>query len=352
MIDLSNYINEYGVHNGSYFQRNMYQRCDQQKEAIQTLRDGYDNTDIYKCMYAYENDDYDNARIYAPMYLDFDIDAIEDKANFRKVKADLNMTIMALNEDWGIPVEMLKIYFSGNKGFHIIIDPVIFGAESKQDLNLDYKIFAAEICNQTSYHTIDIRMYDRRRLFRIENSINAKRNLYKIQLKPDEIEAMTYESLTKLASSQRELKSTAAVEIPSAVSAYRRKLKQASQYKIKKVVDRKAKAAVKEKYSGPKEILPCILSGIEDGAPIGSRNNVMVALASGLFQFGQDTDQVFELMLQWNESNEEPLTEKEIQTTIRSAELMYNSGRKYGCEAFKSLGLCTGADCKLFNRER
>ena len=92
MIDLSNYINEYGAHNGSYFQRNMYQRYDQQKEAIQTLRDGYDNTDIYKCIYAYENDDYENAKIYAPMYLDFDIDAIEDKANFRKVKADLNMT--------------------------------------------------------------------------------------------------------------------------------------------------------------------------------------------------------------------------------------------------------------------
>lgn len=346
-------IDEYGVNIGSYFIRNIYVNHYDQNDFIKKFKSKYHNTDVFKRIYSSEKEDTEEGTIYGPMYLDFDNDKISDEHEFMKVRADVNMVLCALEDDWRIPSEMIRLYFSGSKGFHIMIDPIVFGAKPKDDLNMDYKVIAMELNNQCCYKTIDTRIYDKRRLFRIENSINSKCNLYKIPLYPSELMDYSYEELKEMAKTPRMIRVKNPEEVRIATMIYKSRIRKISQYNIIKTAEKAAKknTTSTKKYKGPKEILPCIISGIEEGAPIGSRNNILVALASALFQYGQNEDQVLELMLQWNESNEESLNEKEIHTTVISAERMFETGKKYGCDTFKSLGLCVGTDCKLYQRK-
>lgn len=361
--ELSNYYDEYGMNmrNGLYFKRNIFVQGIIGKERISyidSLRKDNDNTDLFKRIYSSDKENVDDSLIYGPLYFDFDIDEIENPTNFKKVRADVNEAITALTEDWGIPSNLINLYFSGAKGFHIIIEPTIIDVEPKKDLNMDYKTIAIEIRNQTAYKTIDTRIYDKSRLFRIENSINSKTGLYKIPLKCEELMDYNYDEIIELAKKPRIIinqVSEKSEAVKEASKMYKNRLKKYKQYIAMKPLKKKKNKEENKDINNNnnnknKELLPCIVEGISDGAPIGTRNNILVALSSGLFQFNLPVEDVTEFMIEWNENNDEPLSEREIVTTVKSAYKMFNEGKKYGCEAFKALGLCTGSGCKIYDK--
>lgn len=312
------------------------------------------NTDVYECAYKYETADYNTCRLLGEPYLDFDIDNIE--TNYKRLVKAVKYAVNYIENSMGIPGEQLKLYFSGHKGFHLIIPGELVGIEPSETLNEDFKNFALGMAflhagrnvQRTAKDILDLGIYDRKRLFRIVNSINSKSKLRKVPVTIDQLYEFSYEDMTKWAAGVH-------IELPrsfnfnmKAKRGYETIMEIGRDYVAKRDgVVRKHKSHKKVLKEGEiLELLPCTKNLLETGAIKGSRNHALFALASSLIQSGYKPDDIYETVEEWNDRNEEPLSSREIQTTVNSAINSYESGMTVGCGKYKELGYCQ-EKCKL-----
>ena len=98
--------------------------------------------------------------------------------------------------------ENINIYFSGNKGFHVIyICPELNLLRDTVDFNDKLKNICSYIAK--GIESFDDKIYDKTRILRTVNSKHPKTNLYKIKISIDELYTLTREQLFELASKQR-----------------------------------------------------------------------------------------------------------------------------------------------------
>lgn len=321
-------IVEYGGIKNNTFCRNIFS-TDNDQSIIDTFE-----RDIYKTIYRYENKSIDTCNFVSPLYLDLDIDNIEE--NYDKLIRDLKILIHKLMSEFYLEMDDIQIYFSGSKGFHIIISENIFGFVPNRTINKDLKKIATYLKAYTLTKCIDTKIYDYKRLFRIPNTINSKTNLYKVYIPYNELINMKYNDLVKYASSIKEYE----------LKKYKYNEKAAISFnnlidKINKREREKTNIKVAKEYIKKKELLPCVKYILQNGSTNGQRNNTTIALANSLFQIGYTKKEVTEIIELWNDTkNEEPLPLKEITITIKSA---YNNSKNnifYGCSSFRELDVC------------
>ena len=290
--------------------------------------------DKYMTIYSYDSRNINTCNYIAPFYLDFDIDQLEE--NYDKLIRDLKLVIYRLKTELCLDANDINIYFSGAKGFHILIDHKVLGLEPSRNINKQYKKLALYYKASTFTKCIDTGIYDNRRLFRVPNTINTKTGLYKVPIKYSKLINMTYEELIEYAKAPKKIIKNPVKYNPKANEAY---------YDlVNKIEERERKAintAVAREYVKEKKLLPCVEYLLLNGAPVGQRNNSLVALASALFQIGESLESVMETLEEWNNTkNDEPIGINELRATINSA---YNNSRNnmyYGCGTFKDLGIC------------
>lgn len=290
--------------------------------------------DKYMTVYSYENKNVDTCNFIAPLYIDLDIDDIEN--NYDKLIRDLKIIYRQLKLLFYLNDDDIKIYFSGAKGFHIIVNENIFGFKPSRTLNKDLKKIAIYLKAYTITKCIDTKIYDYKRLFRINNSVNSKTNLYKVQVKYNDVINMNYEQLKEYASSTKHFRKTR--------SKYNEKANE-NFYKLIDEIDKKEASKINMKlaheFLKKKELLPCVKYILQNGSPNGNRNNTTVALANSLFQIGNSLEEVTEIITQWNMlKNSCPLSQNEINTTILSAYKNSKQDIFYGCSSFKELDVC------------
>ena len=116
-----------------------------------------------------------------------------------------------------------RVYFSGNKGFHIEIPTFLFGEFNKPSIALHslHKEMAKAIVKpilsyiekiEDEYKEssgkekaiFDLTIYDKARLMRVLNTKNSKSGLFKIRLKREELFAYDIEQIKELAKDQRD----------------------------------------------------------------------------------------------------------------------------------------------------
>lgn len=318
-----------GVKNG-YFTRNHFIQAKELKNNL-TNYDG----DIYSTIYKYDSTDLNTANFIAPLYLDLDIDDIEH--NFIKIKQDLLLVMRRLKTLFSLSDKDIELYFSGSKGFHILVSHNIFGFKPSRDINKQYKKIAVDLKTYTINQSVDTKIYDNKRLFRVPNTINHKTGLYKVPITYEKVKSInTYNELKAYASSQKPM-------MPR-IYKYNEKARIAFDELIEKIdAEEKAKVNTKlaKEYIQRKELLPCVQYILNHGAAKGNRNNSTVALANSLFQVGKDYNEVLEIVTYWNATkNEDPLDESEIRTTVQSAYNNAKANRYYGCTMFKDLDVC------------
>lgn len=343
-------VREYaGAHKGCHINRvPLYIAEDAERDRhVLTFLKAYENTDVYYTIYTYYGEDKDTCPILAPLYLDFDDDDVE--GHFIEERSDVYRAVHLLSKWFKAPIEQVRLYFSGSKGFHIVVPHELFGWLPSKDLNTKLKCVMTQIQKELGTERIDGRIYDRKRLFRIPNSINSKSGLYKIPLTLDELmELSSYEDLKQLASKPR------FVQFPKPV--YSEEAGKAFTDWLDVYQDQKQR---RHRHMGPMKIpeggrslLPCIEKILQDGVEEGSRNNTAVAVASSILQSGKTLDETEELLYDWNERNDPPLGGHELHAVLMSAYRMFEGERFYGCSTFKDLGLCLGGDCILNRSER
>jgi hypothetical protein len=292
--------------------------------------------DTYMTIYRYDSKDQNTANFIAPMYFDLDIDDIEQ--NFIKIKQDLSLVMRKLKTLFHISDNDIDLYFSGSKGFHILIDSIIFGFEPGRELNKQYKKIATELNTYTINKSIDTRIYDNKRLFRVPNTINSKTGLYKVTIEYNTFKQMNnWNELKDFASTPRE-------KAEFEPRQYNQKAREQFYSLLEKIdIEEKSKINTKlaKEFIHRKELLPCVQYILNQGCTKGNRNNTTVALANSLFQIGKTYEEVLEIIMYWNsEKNDEPLDRAEIHATVRSAYNNAKNGIFYGCGAFKDLDVC------------
>ena len=346
-----------------FFRRNIYVDTLNLASEIEKFRNENNNVDIYLCAYRYENqDNIEKGKLWGAPYLDFDCEDIED--NYDSLKYQVKYVINYIESSMGIPAEELNIYFSGHKGFHITIPGMGTGIEEgAADLNQYYKYFAEGLnyilCGKNKSY-LDTGIYDRRRLFRIVNSINSKSGRYKVPVTVDQIYDYGYKEIIEWSKAPHEDKNAARIHHlrASSLEGFENIISYGMRYEderngVSKSIRRRRRLSIFRKREGEEEkkqeILPCTFKLLEEGAEIGTRNNSAFTLASSLFQAGYNYEETEEIIEEWNETkNAAPISSRELSQAINSAKNSYDRGMEVGCGRYRDMGLCV-EQCKLLS---
>jgi hypothetical protein len=152
-------------------------------------------TDNNKSVASYNGDCYAD-------YLPIDIDN-KDQGEALKTCMDL---LGVLDSTYQVPLDSLRIYCSGSKGFHVEIPIALFGEVSpSKNLPVITRYIAESLGIE-----IDTTIYHRNGLWRFPNTKNLKSGLYKIPLSPSEIVNLSIEEIKKIAEVPRKFEN----EIP------------------------------------------------------------------------------------------------------------------------------------------
>ena len=197
--------------------------------------------------------------------------------------------------------------------------------------------------------SLDLKIYDKRRLFRLPGSINSKTGLFKILVSHKLLGKITEEELraraenplsAMITAKEKDINLAAARNFYSKSQGFYDKNKKAGATSSKHI-------NIEEK----KELLPCIKYLLEEGVAKGNRNNILSILSNALVQSGYSLEETLDLMHEWNKYNDPPLSFREIEATTRSSYSMVLDGRGYGCSSIKEYGYCIEG-CKLLEQEK
>lgn len=345
-------VSELGGATKKGFRRNIFVDRDfAYGQQVERYRRQFNNTDIYVCMYSYErpdniaakdisyNEHLSDRNAISSLYLDFDMEGKTDDA-YDGLRFQCERVIHVLANIWKIPVNMLQIYFSGNKGFHVVVPHEALGLKPCLNINDIHKRAAMFFKVQFSADTLDTGIYDRRRLFRLPNSINAKSGLHKVPVTIGQLHEFSREQMTEWAGEPRPFQFVVPRYIPEAARQF------AGIVRIKETHKEKPKKKI-EIPKKKQRMLPCVDSILRSSIPKGSRNRTMVALASSIMQAGYDFEETLEIIEEWNQQNDPPVSDHEVQVTVWSAAREIENGRGWGCSSFRELGFCVGDTCRV-----
>ena len=276
-------------------------------------------------------------------YLDFDT-VINSEEDYQNLKEDVRTALRYITVIMNIDINQVRFFYSGGKGIHLTIPATTLGLEPHVALNQIYKVIAEDILQYCKHGTLDIKVYDDKRMFRMINTWNVKGNAYKVPITFDEFVKLSYEEIKQLAQYPREIR--VADPVPS--NRARLVIQQHIEDWTKKINRR-------QEFSGKikklEEEPPCIKAMWEKifRETVDERNNSCAALASFYMQQGIEYDECIARLTKWNEEQcSPPQKPREIEMTIKS---VYNGQHKYGCETFKRVsGVCEKDKCPLFKK--
>jgi len=322
-------------------------------DQTELFRRHYNNCGVYQTMMHYINpvwfQDHKGRWIinaaeslkYGDFYMDFDYPLQSDE-DFDKIKYDVKVALRYLKVILAVEPEQVNLYFSGQKGIHLTVDAKVLGLQPHYSLNMIYKEIFNDIRKYCLHNTMDPKMYDDKRMFRMVNSYNIKGHCYKIPITHEELDKLSLQEIRALAQAPRFLPK------PPVQTSQRAKL--ALDKYIKTWTER---VNTRREFSGRirklEELPVCINTMLEKTfrETIDGRNNSCAALASFFLQQGMEREEALARLEQWGQMNcVPPLPQKEIETTVNS---VYNGQYRYGCETFKTLsGVCNKDQCPLF----
>lgn len=289
------------------------------KEILEIMRKERKNIGLYRSAFMYDNADPYEANVFGDLFLDFDSESDIDKA-----REDLLFVIWKLHLEAGfnLPMEAFHIYFSGKKGFHLLIPWQYLSIKPHQNLDKIFKWIAEDLYEQSMNKTIDLVIYEKRRLYRLENSIHQETGLYKIPLQYLEAVNFSVDELKELASKNRFIQYSQPHIIVAATKQYQNYVDEFEEF-----VNRKRVYSKNVKRT-PIDYIPDYVQKLIDEGPVqGQRNETAAALTSFWKNQALEEDEIFEKLIEWNDG---ALSERELKTTMKSIlrrDLNYGLGR-------------------------
>jgi len=249
------------------FVRNHFVRCDD-VEAIGRFRRDHRNTDVYASVCRYWRAERSSDFV-CPLVIDIDCEGDRPRARQECLEA-----CRLLNERLGIPYEGLGLFFSGNKGFHIVVRRETFGDPAGPDL-LAVARRLAQLLARHGCPSIDQGIYDRARLLRLPNSIHGTTGLYKIPVEYKELADLDLEYVLDLARVPRDFDSADMPgECPQAAGWFAKSLDRIKEMRAKRSRGHRSVSA-----GNGWRMPPCVRRVEQAVLPDGMRHELYFALA-------------------------------------------------------------------------
>lgn len=302
-------------------------------DELAKWRERYKNEGVYCTAYRYQTKD-KTGDLWGHLYFDLD-----DKEDFERVRQDCLRLLVILEAIFGIQPDEPWLFFSGQKGIHVIIPAIILGIEPHPHLNEIFKHIAVSLSSQIPNKTIDPKVYDRVRLFRLPNSRHQVSKLYKIPISAEELRTLSLEQIRELAREPRRWEKKPARYNTKAAQVYASYVRSWENSK---------KAQKFSKKRGPMKLdftPPCVAHLLLNGTVEGKRNETVAVLANHFKQRGYSEEHTMDTLLKWNQKKvSPPLDEKEIATTVRS---IFQRDYHYGCTSLERLAPCDPTRCRF-----
>lgn len=267
-----------------------------------------------------------DGRVWAP-FLPIDIDAHPPGGDLHDALDLARRAQDVLLAEWGVPDEALHAFFSGAKGFHLLIDTRAFGrVVPARELHRLFSRLRLELLRDLAAADramFDLAIGDKMRLLRLPNTRHAGSGLFKVRLGRDEFAHCPLAEILSLARAPRPLPGLVAAglvptarvaPVPGLVERYRRA----------RLVLRRQRGAhpyrMRTPPATPEEALCAARLDLWRGEiEPGMRNNVAIRLASAFRLAGYDRQRTLALLTEWDRRQASPLPEAEIRAVIASA---------------------------------
>jgi hypothetical protein len=201
--------------------------------------------------------------------------------------------------------ERVRVYFSGNKGFHVIIKcPELSIVENR----LDIEDVVKGVCSSLAVGlaTFDDQMYNKTRIFRSPNTINIKSGLFKIPLTLSELSELSVDEIKELAKNKRRLDLT-----PVTTNDHSKEMIELIEQATKNTEAKKNNQSGKITRS---EVLDGILNGFNEG----KRNSGLVSIAGLLHRRNHDLEFIRAICYIVNDRSNNPIPTNEVDNIITS----------------------------------
>ncbi|WP_214812307.1 DNA primase small subunit domain-containing protein [Exiguobacterium sp. s181] len=236
----------------------------------------------------------------APLY--FDLDHEKDPA---VSQADAVKLIDFLTEELDIAESDIWVYFSGSKGFHILVNSQAIGIEPREDLHKIFKHISGYLVHRLELESLDLVVYTAKRMLRLPNTVHQKTRRYKIELNVGELKTMSLDEIKNLAGQPRkpdELKYTNQVRResvslrPNANTFYKNKM---DEY-LEAAATSKKKYDTEE-FNFKKGKPPACVEDILNGGwkKDGDRNQATVQLSCYFKDAGHTKEETLEILEEW-----------------------------------------------------
>ena len=243
-------------------------------------------------------------------------------------------------DSWQIDPAAIQIYFSGSKGFHLLLDARLYGKVAPStNLPLIFDSMRRHLAQELPEHlrqTVDLGIKDRVRLLRLPNTQHERSRLYKVLLSPDELNSIGPEAIRDRARETRPLTLTDETGFLSRVEF----TENSNAAQLFQRVRRQAKKLTRKpftyRFRRPADVaridLPCagMQSLWESHIEPGYRNNCAIRLASELRLLGLNEDEANDKLSEWNERNHIELPSDELRSVVRSA-YQHRFPYRYSC---------------------
>lgn len=245
-----------------------------------------------------------------------------------------------LLDDWHADPAGWQIYFSGGKGFHLMIDCRLFGriapSKSLPMLFDSLRRHLAQALPEPLRRTVDLSIKDRMRLLRLPNTIHEQSKLYKIIVSAEELRRLDADDIRHLARRPRPLTMTD----ESGLIALAEVKPNAAAVQLFQRVQRQFKRLTRQpfnyRFHRPSDLsqmeFPCAGAQAiwQNHIEPGQRNNCAIRLASELRQLGLSAAETESKLLEWNERNAIDLGDDELRSVAHSA-FQHRYPYRYSC---------------------
>lgn len=294
-------------------------------------------------------------KVWAP-YLPIDLDHPELTPALHAAR----MLASLFFSSWKIPPNALQIYFSGAKGFHLMLDGRLFGRLApSRNLPALFDALRRHLAQELAEalrETVDLTIKDRMRLLRLPNTIHEKSKLYKVILSAEELATLDAERIRALARSPRALVNTDESGFMPRVDVAENRAAAALWRRIQRQFKKVTRRPFNYRFSRPQDLagleFPCAGAQAiwERHIEPGYRNNCAIRLASELRLLGLSAVETNAKLVQWNDRNAIQLSADELQSVVRSA-YQHEFPYRYSCRDEVLRRYCPLADeesCRKF----
>ena len=235
------------------------------------------------------------------------------------------------------------VWFSGNRGFHIIVPSVVFGAEPQRYLTYHYRHLAETIVKRLKVQTWDNRVYSIARMWRVANTKHSKSGLYKVELGISEltsvpaIQNLAIEPRPRLEHDEYEKDSDLAKLLQNSTK----------EYEERQVVQK----LDEESYDFTDKIPACIQLLLDNGlALLGTKNRADMAMAGYCKSRGLSFEDATSFITAWSKGIPDSLThihneQARIAQSISVLRVSYSDTQyHFSCGSIKAAGV--QVDCE------